>query len=43
MPLKLACPVLASLNMAETLAFYTGKLGFQQTYGDENYGIVSSG
>ena len=40
MPLKLACPVLASLNMADTLAFYTEKLGFRQTYGDVNYGIV---
>ena len=36
-----ADPVLASLNMAKTLAFYTQKLGFRQTYGDDNYGIVA--
>lgn len=38
--LNRADPVLASLDMAKTLTFYTNTLGFRQTYGDENYGIV---
>lgn len=38
--LKIAAPVLASLNMANTLHFYASKLGFEISYSDENYGIV---
>jgi catechol 2,3-dioxygenase-like lactoylglutathione lyase family enzyme len=33
-------PVLASLNIAETAAFYVDKLAFTETYRDENYLIV---
>jgi len=38
--LQQAAPVLASLNMDETIAQYTEKLGFRAGYHDENYGIV---
>lgn len=38
--LNRAAPVLASLEMEETLRFYVQQLGFKQAYGDENYGIV---
>ncbi|MCI4667560.1 MAG: VOC family protein [Bacteroidia bacterium] len=40
MKLRKAAPVLASLDMFKTLEFYTQKLGFKQSYGDEGYGIV---
>jgi catechol 2,3-dioxygenase-like lactoylglutathione lyase family enzyme len=36
-----AAPVLASLNIAKTIAFYTEKLGFRQQFVDDNYGIVA--
>jgi len=35
-----AIPVLASLDIAESAAFYIGKLGFTETYRDTNYLIV---
>lgn len=38
--LQKACPVLASLDMFKTVAFYEEKLGFKKSYLDENYGIV---
>ncbi len=38
--LKTASPVLASLNMDETIDFYKNKLGFRVTWHDANYGIV---
>lgn len=40
MKLRKAAPVLASLDIFETLDFYTQKLRFRQTYGDAGYGIV---
>ena len=33
-------PVLASLNIEETLAFYTQKLDFRISYEDDSYAIV---
>lgn len=39
--LKKAIPVLASLNIPETIAFYEEKLGFTKRFCDEGYGIVS--
>ncbi len=38
--LKHAAPVLASLNMANTIEFYQHKLGFSVGYHDANYGVV---
>lgn len=38
--LREAAPVLASLNMGETMHFYVEKLGFQSGYHDEHYGII---
>ena len=38
--LQKAAPVLASLDMNETIAQYTEQLGFRATYHDDNYGIV---
>lgn len=38
--LQKAAPVLASLNIAESIEFYTQKLGFTSSYQDEGYGIV---
>ncbi|MGB1258383.1 MAG: hypothetical protein ACPG51_21085 [Thiolinea sp.] len=35
-----AIPVLASLNIAESAKFYTGVLGFNVGYQDDNYLIV---
>jgi len=36
----LAIPVLASLDIAESAAFYVGQLGFSEVYRDDNYLIV---
>jgi len=38
--LKTAGPVLASLNILESVHFYEDKLGFSRTFCDEGYGIV---
>lgn len=39
--LQKAAPVLASLNMDETIAFYRDRLGFRVGYHDAGYGVVS--
>lgn len=36
-------PILASLDIAESRAFYTGKLGFSTVYADADYLIVRRG
>lgn len=34
-------PVLASLNLDESMVFYADKLGFTEEYRDDDYAIVS--
>ena len=38
--LKMAGPVLASLNIQESVLFYEHKLGFKTTFNDDGYGVV---
>jgi len=39
--LQKAAPVLASLDMDETMAQYTEQLGFRKGFHDANYGVIA--